>query len=572
MSEIDQLKQALFKARQENLELKEKLARAFHTQSISAPVKQVGARELALVMQAAKLSVWEWDIENAKVMIGFDSNIGDGPMGQGQSYSAQSLLSKVHPDDIPNIQRSLKDFFKQKNSRYSVEHRVKFEKGWVWIHSVGISSVRDSTGRVTRMIGANTIISDRKNAEIELIKAQLLAQEASAAKSEFLANMSHEVRTPLNAIVGLARLLQKTELNYQQTSYLELLNGSASALLALLNDILDLSKIESGKLIFEKIKFDTWDWIEQSVSPFLVQADGKGLDFQLDIATEVPQYLMGDPGRLRQILSNLLSNALKFTEKGGVRLKVWPDPEQVDTELGHVKLLFEIRDTGIGMTFEQQKKLFSPFTQADASTTRRFGGTGLGLSICQRLVGMMGGKLRVRSEVGKGSAFLFSAIFAHAPTLPSELTAPAELNSRSLKGLRVLAAEDHPINQLIMRKLLEELGCEALIVGNGDLALDYWRKEDFDIILMDIQMPVMGGEEATRLIREIEKKFGGHIPIVALTAHALAGDREKYMACGMDAYVSKPVSPDNLVMAMHDALDASRPRAQDNFSGFNFDK
>jgi CheY-like chemotaxis protein/HPt (histidine-containing phosphotransfer) domain-containing protein len=284
----------------------------------------------------------------------------------------------------------------------------------------------------------------------------------------------------------------------------------------------------------------------------------------------LPQYLVGDPGRLRQVLANLMSNAVKFTAHGGIRVKAWADPDQDNVPAASLRILFEVRDSGIGMTPEQQRSIFEAFTQADPSTTREYGGSGLGLAICWRLVDMMGGVIRVASLPGKGSAFRFSAVFSDAPDDPTQITMPAALEARALAGLKVLLAEDHPVNRLLTSKLLEEMGCQVEAATNGEEAVTRWQGGGIDLILMDIQMPVLGGVEATARIRAVEQRRGGHIPIVALTAHALAGDREKYLSAGMDSYASKPIAPDNLAQAMRDALDTGQPMPEDLLPEYDF--
>jgi CheY-like chemotaxis protein/HPt (histidine-containing phosphotransfer) domain-containing protein len=239
-------------------------------------------------------------------------------------------------------------------------------------------------------------------------------------------------------------------------------------------------------------------------------------------------------------------------------VRVWPDTDAAGVGPGQLRVFFAVRDSGIGMTAAQLQGIFEAFTQADASTTRQYGGTGLGLAISQRLVEMMGGRLQVASKPGHGSLFRFSVLFNHAPHDPSVMTMPALLEARSLSGLRVLLAEDHPVNRLITSRVLQDLGCDVTLAANGVEALQQWEQSPFDLVLMDVQMPVMGGEEAVRRLRAIERERGGHTPVVAVTAHALAGDREKYLAAGMDAYVSKPVSPDSLTHAMHEALENGR--------------
>jgi PAS domain S-box-containing protein len=569
---------ALAQARQENAALREELSRL---QAASSPIGQPPATpspaptdntldRLRLAVEAAQLALWEWDVARGQVYLSPRWGTFTGGDIKATWQPLDALIAQVHPDDVPLVKQRLADLLQGREKRYSVEHRVKTAKGWVWIESMGLASARDSTGRITRMMGANADITARKAAQEALAIAQARAEQASQAKSEFLANMSHEVRTPLNAIMGLTRLLQKTPVNAQQKDYLDLMDSSATALLALLNDVLDLSKIEAGKLVFEQVRFDLFKWVEQAISPFEAQAQGKGLQVQMDEDPALPQYLVGDPGRLRQVLANLMSNAIKFTEQGGIRVKVWADPEQQDVAEGHLRLLFEVRDTGIGMTPEQQRIIFDAFTQADPSTTRQYGGTGLGLTICARLVDMMQGKILVASLPGKGSAFRFSAIFSHAAADPTQITVPAGLEERTLAGLTVLLAEDHPVNQLLTRKLLEEMGCSVEVAGNGVEAVARWRRGGIDLILMDIQMPVLGGVEATAQIRALERTRNCHTPIVALTAHALAGDREKYLTAGMDSYASKPIAPDNLAQAMRDALDAGDPLPEQMLPDFNF--
>lgn len=526
--------------------------------------------QLQLAMEAAQLAYWEWDIPSGDVYLSGRWGLFSGGSDQPGCQTIDQLTEQVHPEDRSAVRASLVDYFAGRTGRYAVEYRIRAREGWVWIESLGLARQRSPDGRVVRMCGTHADISQRKSVQQQLAIAQSSAEQASQAKSEFLANMSHEVRTPLNAIMGLIRLLRSASPDAQQSEYLALMDGSATSLLALLNDVLDLSKVEAGKLVFEQVRFELGHWVKDSISPFIAQAREKGLVFEIDIAPDLPGEVMGDPGRLRQVLSNLISNSLKFTRKGGIRVKVWLDEDRTGVPELHTRVLFEVRDTGIGMGPEQQKGIFEAFAQADASTTRRFGGTGLGLAICRRLVTMMGGKIRVASKLGQGSAFRFSAVLADAAQGVSQLTVPAALEAKSLAGTRVLLAEDHPVNQLLMRKLLQELGCQIEIASNGEEAVKRWREGGLDLILMDVQMPVMSGEEATGLIRIAEAATGGHTPIVALTAHALAGDREKYLAAGMDAYASKPVSPETLTHAMHEALEKGRHSGERALLEFGF--
>lgn len=365
---------------------------------------------------------------------------------------------------------------------------------------------------------------------------------ATRTKDEFLANLSHEVRTPLNAVMGLITLLRKTPLNEEQANYLQLMKSSSEALLALLNDVLDFSKIEAGKLALESVGFSLMQWVEDTVTPHALQASEHGVKVHLDVDPALPHVISGDPGRMRQVLTNLLSNAVKFTKAGSIQVKlIRLDPRPNDAP-EMLQLGFQVRDTGIGMTPQQQAKIFEAFTQADASTTRRYGGTGLGLAICQRLVIAMGGKLTVTSELGKGSQFRFYIPVREADRSDVLMTMPAPIQASHWAGLRLLVAEDQPINQLLMRKLLEDTGCQMFMAQNGEEAVSVWKKERIDLILMDVQMPVMDGMVATAQIRQLEQGGLTRTPIIALTAHAMPGDQDRCLAAGMDGYVTKPIS------------------------------
>jgi CheY-like chemotaxis protein len=326
-----------------------------------------------------------------------------------------------------------------------------------------------------------------------------------------------------------------------------------------LNDVLDFSKIEAGKLVLESVGFCLLQWAEDTVTPHALQASTKGVSLHLDVDPSLPSDVLGDPGRLRQVLVNLLSNAIKFTKSGSIQVKLMRLSSRPNDPSDVIQMGIKVRDTGIGMTEAQQANIFDAFTQADASTTRRYGGTGLGLAICQRLVAAMGGKLSVRSAPGKGSEFRFHIPVRAATAKDHVMTTPMALEASHWEGLRVLVAEDQPINQLLIRKLLEQSGCELSIVSDGAMAVAHWETHPVDLILMDVQMPVMDGMSATAEIRKREKVKGTYARIIALTAHAMPGDQERCLEAGMDGYVTKPLSIEALNACVRQVLSSHAP-------------
>jgi signal transduction histidine kinase/ActR/RegA family two-component response regulator len=396
-----------------------------------------------------------------------------------------------------------------------------------------------------------------------LHKARSVAQErgvaaeaANEAKSSFLATMSHEIRTPLNGVLGMAQAMAADHLSPLQQDRLDVIRQSGEALLAILNDVLDLSKIEAGRFELEAVEFDLGDLMKGAHSAFTALANKKGLSFDLTIETPAKGVYLGDPTRVRQILYNLISNALKFTEHGEVRVTA----AQVMTPGAGAALALMVSDTGVGIAPERLSALFEKFTQADASTTRRYGGTGLGLSICRELAHLMGGEISTQSALGEGSTFAVKLPLAKvgealAPqfALPP---APSPQSEASLPGLRVLAAEDNTVNQLVLKTLLHQIGVEPLVVDDGQQALEAWKNSTWDVILMDMQMPVMDGLAATSAIREAEAAMGRpRTPIIALTANAMSHQIQQCRAAGMDGHVAKPIEAARLFAALEAALN-----------------
>lgn len=388
-----------------------------------------------------------------------------------------------------------------------------------------------------------TQIHERERTEQQLIAAREGAESANRAKSQFLANMSHEIRTPLNGILGLTELVLDSELNVGQRQHLSRVKTSGDHLLSLINDILDFSKIEAGELKLEAQDFTVGEVLSSIAGVFETIAEEKGLKFVVEADEVGGVRAVGDAMRLRQVLFNLVGNAVKFTERGGVTLRARNE------EVGdYHELKIDVVDTGIGIPADRAEKLFQPFVQADVSHARRFGGTGLGLAISRRVMEMMGGTIQLTSVIGQGSTFSVQVALPRATSCEvpdAKVQGQARATKKpalNLEGVRILVAEDNEVNQEVVRAMLKRLGTEAVVTGNGQEAFAAFQAEAFDLVLMDCQMPVMDGFEATAAVRGLEREKGTHTPIVAMTANAMKGDQERCLLLGMDDYLSKPVS------------------------------
>lgn len=452
----------------------------------------------------------------------------------------RTIAGIIHPEDLEMVTASDRVSADQ---RYRLTYRMICADGrTIWIEDSG-QAVYDDEGNLVWLDGVMLDITARKTLELEMQSAREKAEAANAAKSNFLAIMSHELRTPLHGVIGMTSVLRQTSLTKEQAEYADIIENSSFVLLSLINDVLDLSKIESGKVEMEKIPFDIRRLAEDMLNLAGVQARQKDLKLSLEISPEIPSLVIGDATRLRQILVNLIGNAVKFTAHGKVGLEI----VQQGGDQNETLLCFRVSDTGIGIPPENLELIFQPFRQADETTTRNYGGTGLGLTISKQLTELLGGKISVTSALGKGSVFQICIPFAtqatqaepHVESTAGEFRSPTAFEN--FNGRRVLLAEDDPVNQIVSRELMQHMGCEVRIAENGFEVLDQHSAETAEIIFMDCMMPGMDGYAATAAIREFESRHNlPRTPIVALTANALPSDREKCLAAGMDDFLSKP--------------------------------
>ncbi|MFC5344427.1 ATP-binding protein [Brevundimonas staleyi] len=515
-----------------------------HVQDISA--KKAGEAErqrltdrATLAVQAARIGIWEWELETNALSWSpemFDLFRVSDP---GRPIDFEFFGRNLHEDDREPLNASIAAALE--TGALDTEFRIRCLDGDIRIIKVLAKVYRTTDGRAKRLIGANWDITEARN-------LALRAEAASRAKSQFLAVMSHEIRTPMNGILGMTQAMRADDLPAVQRERLDVIAECGDSLLTILNDILDLSKVEAGKLEIEAVPFDLRRVLTSVVAGYAPSAEDRGLDLTLDLDAADGLYL-GDPTRVRQILTNLVSNALKFTERGGVSLKARRTAEG---------LRLEVADTGKGMDDETLGRIFKPFAQEDASTTRRFGGTGLGLSIVRQLAVLMGGDVAVSSRPGFGSRF---TVDLPAEYLGEVVEAAEEIGGEIEQGaaIRILAAEDNLNNQLVLKTLLGQMGVDVTLVADGEQAVEAWRREAWDVVLMDVQMPVLDGFGATQRIRAMEAAEGrARTPVIALTANAMDHHRAECLAVGMDGLVAKPLDIRLLITAIEAAVSGVR--------------
>ncbi len=511
-------------------------------------------QRLNMALELSGMHVWELDYVNRKL---FTAGAEDSFFEQPQTYADlyKDIFVTIDPRDKDAVREAWRAHIEE-GKPYRPQYRIARSDGQeIWGEGV-VSFHTDETGKPQRLVGVLQNITERREAERALIAAKEEAETSNRAKSTFLATMSHEIRTPLNGVLGMAQAMSVDALEPVQRERLDVIRQSGETLLAILNDVLDLSKIEAGKLELDETEFEIQELARGAYAAFTAIANKKGLSFDLQIDKAARGVYRGDSTRVRQILYNLVSNAIKFTDRGLVQVRVSRDSGQ---------LKVSVRDSGIGIAPEALSRLFAKFEQADSTTTRRYGGTGLGLAICRELAELMGGAIGAESVLGDGSVFTLVLPLARiadarpvAPAPPSPAAAPEVEGAVDGVSLRVLAAEDNDVNRLVLQTLLHQVGLTPTIVADGAQALAAWEADTWDIVLMDIQMPVMDGPTACREIRRREAASGrARTPIIALTANAMAHQVAEYRAAGMDGFVPKPIEIGQLFAAMTEALDAA---------------
>jgi PAS domain S-box-containing protein len=534
---------------------------------------QLANSHLDAAVRGSNVGIWEIDFPGGTYFDGRGrfinvwEQLGESP--PSVALEATSWMSSLHPEDRDRVVGDIRTQLDGPGNDYELAYRARHKDGsYRWMLSRG-TIVRDAQGKPIRVTGSRVDVTELKRIESELRQAKEEAEAANRAKDEFLANVSHEIRTPMNAVLGMTELALDTPLSGDQRQILQTVKSAADNLLRLINDLLDFSKIEAGRLELDSAPFSLRSALGDTLRALAVRAHAKGLSLVSDICSTVPDSLLGDAGRLRQVMLNLVGNAIKFTEGGEVSVRVaCPDPPR-DTD-GNVDLRFTVSDTGIGIPQDKQQKIFRAFEQEDTSTTRKYGGTGLGLTIAARLVALMGGEISVESRPGHGSTFAFTARFKPETEHPSpDLRQPAVEQPREpapveVTPLNVLVAEDNEFNAQLIEHLLVRRGHRAVLAADGRQALGLFEKSPFDLLILDIHMPELDGFEVVEAIRRLEQGTDRHLPVVALTARSRSEDRDRCLAVGMDEFLTKPFRPDDLWSTIDRLMESRVPATPTN--------
>ncbi|MFK7160121.1 PAS domain-containing protein [Marinospirillum sp. MEB164] len=512
---------------------------------------------IQLAMEASDTGLWQWDLQQDQLHWSDEAFTQLGYAPQAFPLTLRRFLKLMHPEDKPHSIKLIQQHTRQQQA-FSVEFRLRrADQSWLWVQCRGKVLQYDQDQRPSLMMGTHTNISHLKQIQAELEQARQLAEQANLAKSSFLANMSHEIRTPMNGILGLSQISTNEDDPHTLRQRLAQIDQEGRQLLGLLNDILDLSRIEAGKLQIEAVPFSLAQLIDGLYSLYLRLAQDKNIHFDLQLDTDLAEVYQSDPLRLKQVLGNLLSNAIKFTQEGSVNLSVQITRHQRHQGRDLHQLHFCVEDTGIGIALEQQTHLFQAFSQASQSTARHYGGSGLGLLISQHLVHSLGGEgIQLESALGAGSRFHFVLPLVLCQADEQQLMSPPcfENHAAPLTGC-VLLVEDNRINQQVAQVQLQQLGLTTKIAEHGQAALDLLQQEEVDLILMDVQMPVMDGYEATRRLRA----QGNKLPIIALTAAAMPEDQQRAKEAGMNGHLAKPISAQQLYQALAPYLAVEMP-------------
>jgi PAS domain S-box-containing protein len=523
-------------------------------------------KRFALAVEGTRDGIFDWDIQTGEVFYSkqFFAMLGDD---RGAFIgTTQELKNVLHPEDSASVWEYVERYLRGEFSEYSQEFRLRHKNGrWIWVQSRA-KAIFDERNNPLRLVGAHTDITYMKDYQAQLESEKKAAESANRAKSDFLAHMSHEIRTPLTAISGIAEIFEKKHdnLDLKQRKLVKTLYSSTAALKDLISDILDFSKIESGELELDETSFKVGTLFEEIISMMSMRASEKNISFVFDYSGIKDIDFYGDKTRLRQIIVNLIGNAIKFTKEGGVTVKAYKQRRNGD-EL----LVIDVTDTGIGIAPENFDLVFERFKQADATVSRKYGGTGLGLPISKNLVQLMGGNIVLNSEIGKGSIFSVSLPFIQkgaetaAENEPKpEKTLDIKWKLGSERENKILMVEDYEGNVIVIGHILSNMGCVYDVVRTGSEAIEFWAQNNYALILMDIQMPEMDGFAATKTIRALEKENDlPHIPIIGMTAHALMGDKDKCIAAGMDAYLPKPIVESDLKAQIMKYLNSKKKAA-----------